>query len=123
VFIRDDGHGNWYSQTTYAWKGRPIATRYVDSTHVPYVTVKPIVRKSVAGDVIGCKARVTYNGRSVDAVVADVGNIGELSIAAAAALGIPSSPRTGGVERGVSFEFWPGIPANVHGETYALQAA
>lgn len=119
-----DGNGNWYSQTTYAWKGRPIATRYVDSTFVPYVVVNPIVRQHAAGVVIGCKAWVTYKGTGIEAVVADVSggaDIGELSIAAAVALGIPSSPRTGGVGSGVSFEFWPGIPAHVKGETYELQ--
>lgn len=122
----EDGNGNWYSQTTYAWKGRPIPTRYVDSTFVPYVVVNPIVRKHAAGIVIGCKAWVTYKGKSVEAVVADVSgvaDIGELSIAAAKALGIPPSPRTGGVPKGVEFEFWPGTPAHVNGETYELQAA
>lgn len=122
----DDGNGNWYSQTTYAWKGRPIGTRYVDSTFVPYVVVNPLVRKYAAGIVIGCRAWLTYKGKGVEAVVADVSgssDIGELSIAAAVALGIPSSSRTGGVTKGVSFEFWAGTPAYVNGETYELQRA
>ncbi|OYW77316.1 MAG: hypothetical protein B7Z37_04925 [Verrucomicrobia bacterium 12-59-8] len=123
----DDGKGNWYAQTTYAWKGRPIPTRYVDSTFVPYVVVNPTVRLNAAGVVIGCKARITYKGKSVDAVVADVSGpkrIGELSIAAAVALGFKnSSPRNGGVDDGVVFEFWPGTPAHVNGETYELQPA
>jgi hypothetical protein len=78
------------------------------------------------GVVIGCKAVLTYQGNSVTAVVADVSgpnDIGEMSVAAAEALGIPSSPRTGGVNDGVQFEFWPGTRAVVNGETYVLQRA
>jgi len=123
---KDDGNGNWYSMTTYAWKDRPVETRYVDSTTVPYVVVNPHVRMKAKGVVIGCKARVTYKNKHVDAVVADVSggaDIGEISIAAAEKLGIPSSPRHGGVDSGVTFEFWPGKPAKVNGETYELKPA
>jgi hypothetical protein len=129
----DDGNGNWYSSTTYIWKDRPLETRYVDATAVPYVVVNPRVRAKAKGVVIGCKARVTYKRkkkkrkkRKIDAVVADVsgGNdIGEMSIAAAKMLGIPDSPRHGGVDSGVSFEFWPGKAAVVNGEAYELQLA
>src|SRR5262249_12468110 len=120
------GHGNWYSQTTYAWKGQPIPTRYVDATAVPYAVVNPIVRMHATGIVIGCRARISYNGQTCDAVVADVsgaGDIGELSIRAAQLLGIPPSPRTGGVKRGVQFELWPGVAAVLQGQTYELQRA
>ena len=128
---KDDGNGNWYSMTTYAWKDRPVETRYVDSTTVPYVVVNPHVRMKAKGVVIGCKARVTYKSgknkaKKIDAVVADVSggaDIGELSIAAAEKLGIPSSPRHGGVNSGVTFEFWPGKAAVVNGETYELKPA
>ena len=128
---KDDGNGNWYSMTTYAWKGRPVETRYVDSTTVPYVVVNPHVRMKAKGVVIGCKARVTYKSgkkkaKKIDAVVADVSggaDIGELSIAAAEKLGIPSSPRHGGVNSGVTFEFWPDQPAKVNGEVYELKPA
>ena len=122
-----DGHGNWYSSTTYSWHGRPLATRFVDSTAVPYAVVNPIVRRNAAGVVIGCRARITYKGNSIEAVVADVsgsGDIGELSIAAAQALGFKhTSPRNGGVASGVSFEFWPGHAAQIGGEIYDLQRA
>jgi hypothetical protein len=123
---KDDGNGNCYSQTTYAWKGRPINTRYVDATSVPYVVVNPIVRSRAAGVVIGCRARVTYKGASIDAVVADVSgprDIGEISINAAQLLGIPDSPRNGGVSQGVLFEIWPGTAASLQGENYELQPA
>lgn len=122
----DDGQGNWYSQTTYAWRGRPLATRYVDATSVPYVVVNPIVRQKAVGVVIGCRARVTRGETSIDAVVADVSgadDIGELSIKAAQLLGIPDSPRHGGVSGGVTFEMWPGTAASLDGEDYELQPA
>jgi hypothetical protein len=121
-----DGNGNAYSLTTYTWPDRPIATRAVDATAVAYVVVNPHVRRNATGVVIGSKAVATYQGNSVDAVVADVSgpnDIGEISIAAAEALGIPSSARHGGVSRGVQFEFWPGTPAVIDGETYLLQRA
>ncbi|CAB3901086.1 hypothetical protein LMG26684_04607 [Achromobacter mucicolens] len=122
----DDGSGNWYSQTTYFWAERPVPTRYVDSTQIPYVVVNPKVRIKAAGVVIGCKARVTYKDRSVMAVVADVSgsnDIGELSIAAARALELPESPRAGGISAGVQFELWPGTEVTIDGETYKLQPA
>ena len=121
-----DGHGGLYSATTYRWTGRPIATAYVDAATVPYIVVPPQVRLQAKGIVMGCKGRIIYRGRSVNAVVADVGphtKIGEISIAAAEALGIPSSPLTGGVSNGVQYEIWPGVPAVVNGETYELQPA
>lgn len=121
-----DGNGNWYSRTTYTWKGRDLSNRYVDATTVPYVVVNPHVRQKAKGVVIGSKACVTYNNKTIDAVVADVSggaDIGEISIAAAELLGIPSSPKSGGVDIGVVFEFWPDQPANVNGEGYQLQPA
>ena len=95
---------------------------------VPYVVVNPHVRAKAKGVVIGCKARVTYKSKkkTIDSVVADVsgGNdIGEMSIAAAKKLGIPDSPRHGGVDSGVSFEFWPNQAVTVNGEVYELQPA
>ena len=127
---KDDGNGNWYSMTTYAWKNRSVENRYVDSTTVPYVVVNPHVRMKAKGVVIGCKARVTCKSKGktkkVTAVVADVSggaDIGEISIAAAKKLGIPDSPRHGGIDSGVTFEFWPDKAARVDGETYELQPA
>ena len=100
--------------------------RAVDATAVAYVVVNPHVRTNAKGIVIGCKAVLSFNGNSVDAVAADVsggGQIGEISIAAAKALGIPSSPRTGGVDSGVDYSLWPGTPAVINGETYLLERA
>lgn len=88
---------------------------YVDAETVPYVAVPPLIVQRTEGVVRGCKARISWNGRSVDCVVADTGprnKIGEISIAAARAAGIPSSPRHGGLSRPeVLYEIWPGVAA------------
>ena len=121
-----DDNGNAYSRTKYSWPGRSITTRAVDATAVAYVVVNLHVLRNANGVVIGSKAVVAYKGKSVDAVVADVGgpnDIGKISIAAAQALGIESSPRDGGVDSGVQFEFWPGTSAVVNGETYVRLGA
>lgn len=90
-------------------------TAYVDAETVPYIVVPPLIIQRTRGVVRGCKARVTLGNLSVDCVVADKGprnKIGELSIAAARDLGIPSSPRTGGTERPeILYELWPGVAA------------
>ena len=117
------------SKTAYKFPGvdqhKPEA--WVDSETVPYVVVPPVIIQGVAGIVKGCRARATHKGKSVDCVVADVGpssKIGELSIAACRALGIPSSPKSGGVESAsVFYELWPGVPAQVNGVTYPLIAS
>ena len=113
------------SMTWYRHPGKLAndPTAYVDSETVPYVVVPSLIIQKTAGVVRGCKARVTWNGRSVDCVVADRGparKIGELSIAAARAVGLPSSPRVGGISRPeVQYELWPGVAA----PGYVLQPA
>lgn len=105
------------STTWYRYPDKPLndPSAYVNAETVPYVVVPPLIVQATTGIVRGCKAVVSYKGRSVECVVADrgpSGKIGELSIAAARALGIPSSPRTGGVSGGVVlYELWPGIAA------------
>lgn len=88
---------------------------YVDAETVPYIVVPNIIITSVSGIVRGCKAMVTYKGKSVLCVVADKGPAkknGELSIAAAKELGIPHNPRNGGIDiPDVLYEIWPGVPA------------
>lgn len=116
------------SKTAYRWSNKKATDpeAYVDSETVPYIVVSPLVRKKARGVVLGCKAMVEYNGRVIDAVVADIGptnKIGELSIAAARYLGIPESPRTGGLSDtdDVKYTFWPGTPAVVNCVTYELK--
>lgn len=88
---------------------------YVDSETIPYVVVPPLIVQQTAGIVRGCKARITWNGKSVDCVVADrgpKGKIGEISIAAARAVGLHESPKNGGTdEPQVLYELWPGVAA------------
>jgi hypothetical protein len=124
----DPAPGFYISTTTYEHIERPEATqrRYVDSETVPFIVVSPLLRQTANGIVLGCRARVTntLNGKVVDAVVADIGpryRIGELSIAAAKALGISADPRRGGeARRVVKYELWPGEAAVVAGVGYRL---
>lgn len=105
------------SMTWYRHRGKAIddPEAYVDSETVPYIVVPPLIIQRTAGVVRGCRAQVTHRGKTVEAVVADKGprnKIGELSIAAARAVGMRSSPRNGGVEAAeVLYEIWPGQPA------------
>lgn len=105
------------SMTWYRHPGklRSDPAAYVDSETVPYIVVPPLIIQKTAGIVRGCKARVTWKGRSVEGVVADKGpsnKIGELSIATARAIGLPASPRNGGTEKPeVLYELWPGVAA------------
>jgi hypothetical protein len=102
----------WYK---YPGKLRNDPEAYVDSETIPYIVVPRLIVQETVGIVRGSKARVTYKGNSVECVVADQGpssKIGELSIAAARAVGIPSSPRNGGTEKQeVFYELWPGVAA------------
>ena len=88
---------------------------YVDAETVPYIVVPPLIINKTQGVVRGCKARVTRGTKTVDCVVADSGpsnKIGELSIAAARALGLNPSPRHGGTDSPeLLYELWPGIAA------------
>jgi hypothetical protein len=92
-----------------------------------YVVVPPQIISGVGPIVLGCQAHVTFEGKTVPAVVGDVGprkKLGEISIACAKALGIPSSPVNGGVdEHVVGYVIEPGVPAQVNGKTYHLQAS
>jgi hypothetical protein len=110
----------WYR---HPGKANDDPAAYVDSETVPYIVVPALVIQKPQGIVRGCKARVTWQGKSVDCVVADKGpanKIGELSIAAARAVGLPSSPRTGGTTKpDVHYELWPGVAA----PGYVLQKA
>jgi hypothetical protein len=113
------------SMTWYRHPGKAVAdlSAYVDAATVAYIVVPPLIVQRTAGIVRGCRARATYRVKSVECVVADRGpstKVGELSIAAAKALGIPSSPRNGGTsEPEVLYELWPGQAA----PGYVLQPA
>jgi hypothetical protein len=105
------------SMTWYLYPGHAATepAAYVDAETVPYIVVPPVIVQRTTGVVRGCKARVSYRGKSVDCVVADRGpanRIGELSIAAARMVGLPSSPRHGGTAKPeVLYELWPDVAA------------
>ncbi len=113
------------SMTWYRNRSRAVSdpTAYVDAETVPYIVVPPLVVQLTAGVVRGCRARVSWKGRTVDCLVADRGpatKIGEVSIAAARALGMNPSPRNGGITAAeVLYELWPGVAA----AGYELQPA
>lgn len=119
--------GGIASRTAYEWidQSSPLM-RYVDSYSVPYIVVSPKIRNPAKGIVLGCLARVTYNGNSVDCVVADIGplrKVGEISMAAARIVGMNWNPRNGGVDSGVSYEIFPGTTADIDGVLYDLLPA
>jgi hypothetical protein len=90
-------------------------TRYVDSESVPFIVVPSDLH--AFGVRLGDVAMVTFGGKSIGAIVADIGphgHFGEGSIALADAVGVPSSPKHGGVESGVTYVIFPGsatVPA------------
>lgn len=89
-----------------------------------YIVVPPAILDGVPQPVLGSQAFVSFGSKSVAAVVGDIGprtRIGEISIACAEALGIPSSPLSGGVPSGVLYRIFPGVPAVANGKTYPLQ--
>lgn len=123
--IDDDGRGpslgdpDYQNATSLKVNGVSL-----DATKEAYIVVPPAILDGVEPIVLGCQAKVSYRGREVDAVVADIGphaKLGEISIACAEALGIPSSPTSGGVDSGVSYVLWPGVPAVANGKAYNLQ--
>jgi len=105
------------SMTWYHYPGKRLTdpAAYVDAETVPYVVVPAVIVQRTVGVVRGCKARVTYKGKTVECVVANKGpaaRIGEISIAAARAVGISPSPRNGGTETPeVQYQLWPDVPA------------
>lgn len=115
-------HGDPYYQpdTTLHRNGRPL-----NSDLENFIVLAPPLIKKVRGIVLGCRARVSYRGRSFDAVVGDVGptrKVGEGSYRLAQLLGMNPSPISGGEDSPiVLYEWWPGIPAVVDDLTYSLQ--
>lgn len=98
--------GYYLSPTALCDRSKTIIdpARYVDSSMVPYVSIPPELK--ARGIALGDLAMVTYCGRQTGAIIADISpraHYGEISIYAAQILGIPSSPKNGGVNKGVGF--------------------
>lgn len=116
------GDPDYQPDTSLHLDGKPLNAD-VDK----YIVVPPAIIHGVKGVVMGCKASVVNlrNGKATAAVVADQGpglKIGELSCAAAIALGLDPSPTKGGEDEHVlDYKIWPGVPAEVDGKLYRLQ--
>jgi hypothetical protein len=84
-------------------------SRYVDATAIPYVVLPDDVA-AVGGVRLGDFALVMNlrNGKSSFAIYADIGTLGEGSIALADALGISSNARHGGASEGIMYVLFPG---------------
>lgn len=102
---KDDPYPGYYVSTTSLTNpGYAVSDprRYINSETVPFIVLPPAYKNW--GVKMGAKCRVTNltNGKSSEAVFADVGpatKIGEGSIALAEALGIPSNPKKGGTDK------------------------
>lgn len=83
-------------------------TAYVDASRIPYV-VLPQVIADRGGVRLGDFAVVMNlrNGKSSFAIYADIGTLGEGSVALAEALGIRSDARHGGEHEGILYLFFP----------------
>lgn len=112
-------HGIIASKTAYKIKGKDEADpfAYLDAMTVPYIAVPPVIIRRTVGAVMGCLVAVTFKGVTRKAMVGDIGpgdQFGEVSVALADHLGIPSSPRTGGVSDWLlHYEIFPGVPSGV----------
>jgi hypothetical protein len=84
-------------------------TRYVDAAKIPYV-VLPNDLADHGGAQLGDFAVVMNlrNGKSSYAIYADIGTVGEGSVALADNLGILSDPRLGGQSDGILYLVFPG---------------
>jgi glycosyl hydrolase group 75 (putative chitosanase) len=90
-------------------KGRTDPARYVDASKIPYI-VLPRDVAAQGGAQLGDFAVVVNlrNGKSSYAIFADVGTMGEGSIALANNLGIWSDARQGGRRGGILYLVFPG---------------
>lgn len=117
--IADPAPGFYVSTTAYKVPGyrHGDPRRELNSEQVSFIVVPSTLWKSLPGIVLGCKALVidTLTGKSISAVVGDIGpanHLGEASIAAARALGLNADPKRGGSsQKRFKYLFWPGIPA------------
>jgi hypothetical protein len=108
---RDPFPGYYISCTTLSDKTKTFTdtTRYVDASKIPYV-VLPRDIADRGGARLGDFAVVVNlrNGKSSFAIYADIGTLGEGSVALANALGIESDARDGGESDGILYLLFPG---------------
>jgi hypothetical protein len=107
----DPAPGYFVSPTALAdhSKAETNPARYVNAEVVPYISVPPDLK--ARGVQLGDLCVVGYRDGWCPAIVADIGphgKYGEGSIALANVLGLASSPRNGGTDRGVTYVIFPG---------------
>jgi hypothetical protein len=90
-------------------KRRSDPARYVDATKIPYVVLPQEIAER-GGAHLGDFAFVENlrNGKSSFAIYADIGTVGEGSVALAERLGISPNARHGGESDGILYMFFPG---------------
>lgn len=107
----DPFSGYYISCTSLADKTKEFSdpTRYVDATRIPYVALPEAIAES-GGAQLGDFAFVVNlrNSKSSFAIYADIGTLGEGSVALAETLGISPNARHGGESDGVLYMFFPG---------------
>lgn len=108
----DDPYPGFYvSQTALAdWsKARTDPARYIDASKIPYIVLPGELSRQV-GARLGDFALVVNrrNGAIAGAIFADIGTLGEGSIALADKLDIFSDARRGGTRGGVVYLVYPG---------------
>jgi Fungal chitosanase of glycosyl hydrolase group 75 len=108
---KDPYPGYYISCTSLSDKTKTFSdpTRYVDASKIPYV-VLPQEIADRGGARLGDFAVVVNlgNGKSSFAIYADIGTLGEGSVALANALGIQSDARHGGESDGILYLLFPG---------------
>lgn len=124
-----DGSSFWHqdpygqAETSLRHNGKSI-----DSGIVPGIVLPPELINVTPEIVLGCLAIAEWRGNIESAVVFDTGprsKLGEGSYALLKQLGAPAMQNgNGGIDRQeVFYRFWPGVPANLNGVIFDLQAS
>ena len=108
----DDPFPGYYISCTALWdrtKPPTDPTRFVDASKIPYIVLPGALSRQI-GAQLGDFAVVfnTRNSRSAYAIFADIGTLGEGSMALASKLGIWADARNGGTRGGVLYLLFPG---------------
>jgi hypothetical protein len=101
--ITNKKYGSSGKETAATANGKPL-----NAMVIPFIVVPPDIGHGIH---LGDYAAVTYGGRTILAVVGDIGPkgvVGEASPAVARPLGIPSDVNSGGVGNGVTYVILPG---------------
>jgi hypothetical protein len=117
--IQQDGPGKGYCISTTALHDPSMPVndirRYVPADSIAYISISPVLEQY--GVKLGDGALVydVDTGKQIEAVVGDVGpyrRLGEVSVYCAQACGFNSSPRNGGVSRGIRVRIFLGSAAD-----------